>query len=132
MSSVVGDGVGGDDQTWDDEALCAICRGPYLETEDYGIHTSLGCGCHYHYSCLLHYIRERLGNKTSLEVIDKGKSIGKGIICPKASVNGCFIKPRYLLPQAEFVILYDFGRDNNLPDIITPNDLDKINRWIFK
>lgn len=89
----------------------------------------LRCQCLTHYACIVHWVRNGLGNKGSLR--NRG-----GIACPYG-VSGCEYSRRhngeqFLLTAEDINILVEYGAVNALEDPLTPEEADKLARWLVE
>lgn len=89
----------------------------------------LRCQCLTHYACIVHWVRNGLGNKGSLR--NRG-----GIACPYG-VSGCEYSRRhngeqFLLTAEDINILVEYGAVNELEDPLTPEEADKLARWLVE
>lgn len=118
----------------DTEELCSVCRDPYTCALDNGPYIKLGCGCGLHHECLVHYIRTKLEDKSSILIFENRSSSNyvKGILCPNHVTGWCKKNPeKYLLPWKDFEDIKSQAADLNIPDSLTDKDMERIQEWIF-
>ena len=84
---------------------------------------SLGCGCDLHTSCLFHYVKVKLENRTSI-------SNGIGIVCPFYFDNSCRSQfPVYIVPDyLESIVTESTDLVNQ--EALCFEDINKFRRWL--